>query len=597
MSSISPPSAPHGSQLAWLDDAAAPVGYLSRKALPIKKNDAEPLNREDVQYDLLDYIFTDKHAVFTNPHPPVAGSKVTFADLYVSALYASSKCSKVLKEKMVEIPAFSIEFAKIALLTNVGRINTTMAFFPEMKTALRTYHPVPSLQKTEGNAQDAPRIKNCLKAAVVPSETQTSSPSTPEEVLAKLRAGQRPSTSVVNLVFVLANHAAPLAELHFDGHLNFLDLFLPNTRLASADRGRVFLWLLYHYLEDEHVPNPFDDAHSIKHANAVPRMRRLSTPELLQENVDTQEEIEFGIEMSQERNTFLQTLISSSEGERKFKINATTPHFVSEGTHRQLPPGLNDGRAFLFYVPRPQDQMNANPPPPEPVLQPSSPPPAGAPQLLAPALQATPRPALRPPPPAPLQPATRPVLRPRTSPPPAREPAPRPTIRPPRPPSQFHPAPQVIALRPRTPPTPPSFYLAPRLALRPRTPPPPPPAIFYPAPRLALRPRTPPPPPPRPPLLPLRPRPPSYQGPQRQPDRHSYPTSTSVHRPEMPVHRPTSSFAPQPRTMFQQAWHLATSTDPLLDSDEEIMDEHARVDYSRRLSIIARLRKKPPPTK
>lgn len=28
---------------------------------------------------------------------------------------------------MVETPAFAIEFAKIALLTNVGRINTTMA--------------------------------------------------------------------------------------------------------------------------------------------------------------------------------------------------------------------------------------------------------------------------------------------------------------------------------------------------------------------------------------------------------------------------------------------------------------------------------------
>jgi len=102
------------------------VGYLSRKALPIKRNDAEPLTREDVQYDLLHYIFTDNHAVFTNPD---SGKhvKVTFGDLYVSALYTSSKCSKVLKEKMVETPAFSIEFAKIALLTNVGRINTTMA--------------------------------------------------------------------------------------------------------------------------------------------------------------------------------------------------------------------------------------------------------------------------------------------------------------------------------------------------------------------------------------------------------------------------------------------------------------------------------------
>lgn len=68
-------------------------------------------------------------------------------------------------------------------LQDVGRINTTMAFFPEMKTALRTYHPVPSLQKTDGNAQDAPRIKNCLKAALLPSEFKSLPPSSPDEVL------------------------------------------------------------------------------------------------------------------------------------------------------------------------------------------------------------------------------------------------------------------------------------------------------------------------------------------------------------------------------------------------------------------------------
>ncbi|KJA12745.1 hypothetical protein HYPSUDRAFT_81192 [Hypholoma sublateritium FD-334 SS-4] len=95
---------------------------------------------------------------------------------------------------MLETPAFATEFAKIALLTNVGRINTTMAFFPEMKTALRTYHPVPSLQKTDGNAQDAPRIKNCLKAVVLPAEAKSAPPSAPDEVLAKLRTGARPPT-------------------------------------------------------------------------------------------------------------------------------------------------------------------------------------------------------------------------------------------------------------------------------------------------------------------------------------------------------------------------------------------------------------------
>lgn len=102
------------------------MGYLSRKALPIKRNDAEPLTREDVQFDLLNHIFSDVKAVFTSPEPGKSG-KVTFSELYVSALYNSSKCSKVLKDKMVDTPAFATELAKISLLTNVGRINTTMA--------------------------------------------------------------------------------------------------------------------------------------------------------------------------------------------------------------------------------------------------------------------------------------------------------------------------------------------------------------------------------------------------------------------------------------------------------------------------------------
>ena len=58
--------------------------------------------------------------------------------------------------------------------------------FPEMKTALRTYHPVPSLQKTDGNLQDAPRIKNCLKAALLPTEAKTVPPSTLSDVSERL---------------------------------------------------------------------------------------------------------------------------------------------------------------------------------------------------------------------------------------------------------------------------------------------------------------------------------------------------------------------------------------------------------------------------
>jgi Ino eighty subunit 1 len=81
--------------------------------------------RGDVQYDLLDFIFSDSHRVFTSPNR--GKTKVNFRELYVDALYNSNKCSKVLRDKMLETPAFSIELAKISLLTNVGRINTTMA--------------------------------------------------------------------------------------------------------------------------------------------------------------------------------------------------------------------------------------------------------------------------------------------------------------------------------------------------------------------------------------------------------------------------------------------------------------------------------------
>ncbi|KAL0950934.1 hypothetical protein HGRIS_007690 [Hohenbuehelia grisea] len=356
MASTSAASSSHSLPAAWPTDAMAPVGYLSRKALPIKRNDAEPLTREDVQYDLLDHIFSSRQAVFTSAAPGKTG-KVTFCDLYVAALYNSNKCSKVLKDKMKEMPAFALELAKISLLTNVGRINTTMAFFPEMKTALRTYHPVPSLQKTDGNAQDAPRIKNCLKAALLPSELKGVPPSTPEEILAKRKAGQRPPTSVVNLIFVLATHSAPLSSVHFDGTFNFLDLFLPRP-LSSADRARTFLWLIYHYLESPKSPNPFDDDYSRNNPGKAPFPRTL-TPESSKENIDTPAEIEFGRVMSLQRNAFLQKLVSSTELDKKAKSSA--PHFVPEPAAESAVPtrrtrssrqeSQKDETSFMYYVP------------------------------------------------------------------------------------------------------------------------------------------------------------------------------------------------------------------------------------------------------
>ncbi|KAI6158760.1 hypothetical protein EDD17DRAFT_1511899 [Pisolithus thermaeus] len=281
----------------WPSDHVPLVGYLSRKALPIKRNDAEPLTREDVQYDLLHHIFCDTQAVFTG-QTPGSSAKVNFCDLYVNALYHSSKCSKVLKDKMIETPAFAVELAKISVTHKCWADQHNL-----WHTALRTYHPVPSLQKTDGNAQDAPRIKNCLKAALLPSELKSMPPSTPEEILEKARARQVPPTSVVNLIFVLANHAA----------------------ISSADRARAFLWLMFHYLEGPDQPNPYDDDYSRQNLGKVPRLRRLSDAETAEENVDTTDEIEWGKIMSAQRNHFLQRLVTSQENEKKTRSGQAVP--------------------------------------------------------------------------------------------------------------------------------------------------------------------------------------------------------------------------------------------------------------------------------
>lgn len=102
-----------------------------------------------------------------------------------------------------------------------------MSVFPEMKTAIRTYHPIPSLQHTNGNMLDAPRIKHILKTSLLDSEGKHT-PTTPGDIIARSvrlffsrlvlgcqgltatcpllqKNGQTPSTSVTNLIFVLAH--------------------------------------------------------------------------------------------------------------------------------------------------------------------------------------------------------------------------------------------------------------------------------------------------------------------------------------------------------------------------------------------------------
>ncbi|KAI0067775.1 hypothetical protein BV25DRAFT_1819196 [Artomyces pyxidatus] len=349
----------------------APPQYVSRKTLAIKRVDSETLTREDVQYDLLYYIFTDQSRVFTD-ETPGKPSRVNFCDLYVNALYNSTKCSKVMRDKMHETPAFAVEFAKISLLTNVGRINTTMAFFPEMKTALRSYHPVPSLQKTDGNVQDAPRIKNCLKAALLPSEQKTAPPSTPADILARVTNNHVPPTSIVNLIFVLTNYSTALSPTHFDPPVEFVDLFLP-INISSAARARAFLWMIFHYHEGPQLPNPFADDYSRRRPGKVPWLHRLSPEEYRKENIDPPEEIEWGKKMAAQRSLFLQELVSGGDPSRRSRVtssSSTSHDAAAEASARrsrtQQYYTQENSKTATFHHYIPTDRGKTRPPPPPP---------------------------------------------------------------------------------------------------------------------------------------------------------------------------------------------------------------------------------------
>ena len=117
--------------------SSAPGHTVPRKVVPIKHPDGHPLTRADLQFDFLDAVFSDSQAVFTNPYAPSLGSdddsdsisrtKITFRELYINAILRSPKATKVLKDKMSESTMFAVDFAMLALLVNVGRVNTTMS--------------------------------------------------------------------------------------------------------------------------------------------------------------------------------------------------------------------------------------------------------------------------------------------------------------------------------------------------------------------------------------------------------------------------------------------------------------------------------------
>ncbi|KAF9270422.1 hypothetical protein L218DRAFT_1071858 [Marasmius fiardii PR-910] len=302
----------------------------------LKKNDGEPLTRADIQFSLLSNIFNDSVEVFTDPNTTLDGrppkTKVTFRDLYVNAIAHSPKTPKALKDKMVADPTFATDYAMICLLANVGRINTTMSFFPEMKTAIRTYHPVPALQRTSGSLQDAPRHKAILKASLLEGEANTV-PTTPAEILSRASSGTIPPTNIANLIFVLANHSVSIGATHFSSELEFLDLFTP-VEFSGRSRARAFLWICYHYYEapsseneddydnNSSSENPYCEPHR---PGKYPPLQMLTTEQAEAENLDPEDEKQLAEKLIAQR-----TLIQKSQGPKDNKTPGKSNPTVDE---------------------------------------------------------------------------------------------------------------------------------------------------------------------------------------------------------------------------------------------------------------------------
>jgi len=284
---------------------ATPNASKDNPGWALKKLDGEMFNRADIQYDLMSNIFNDRTFQFTSPLDQRA---ISFKELYVETLSRFSKAAKSTVRQLDDNPNWATNFCIASFLINIGRINTTVAFYPELRAYMRTYHPIPCLQKDEycqTNLQDAPRIKTMLKSCQLPSEFNHEPYSLPE--IAKRSAlGYRPPTTVVNLIFELFGLEPYVSMKYFPEGFVLHDLFSPTT-IPTKLRAYAFLWLMHHFLEDPSALNDF--AHDSKvEAFQLARLEDIQPDSSLgdsPENVDTEEEIQWGKDMQNYRREFL----------------------------------------------------------------------------------------------------------------------------------------------------------------------------------------------------------------------------------------------------------------------------------------------------
>jgi Ino eighty subunit 1 len=218
-----------------------------------------------------------------------------------------------------------------------------------MRAQLRTYHAIPSLQAQQDpnsykQLQDAPRLKSILKGA---SEDRLE-PNTLEKIKA---IDDPPRTNPVNLIFVLAQFAPKMTQMHLPPGHDFYDLIM-RTNLSSESRATAFLWLMWFYLESDFTEegadeNPFGPGvdYGVRVRNqGVPRFKYMSKEEEALENVDTQAEKDYGLAKMKERKRIIEADQAAFQAENGPPKRGPKPRLHLPGDERGNSPAALLGR-------------------------------------------------------------------------------------------------------------------------------------------------------------------------------------------------------------------------------------------------------------
>ncbi|CCK71169.1 Ies1p KNAG_0G01110 [Huiozyma naganishii CBS 8797] len=314
----------------------------------LKKPDGSFFSRRDVQYTFLRSLMDDKRALFTNifknhysflmvpgrseEDPAVVNvtdwqfnarkffmnEKLTFSQLYVLCLATSGKCSKVLREKLLTDPQVSFSTCLLAFLVNIGRLNTTINFYLEMTSQLRTFHSVPCLQLHNvdpKSLQDTPRLKSILKNLPLGNE-----PVVETGLRESVSESQVDHYNVVNMIFHICDNVTQVNQnLLTQGNIvtdasdfSCVNLFqvLDTETFTPETRRDVVLWLLYLHLETglDKVSEsfaPFGKGQQIELlVNRDPRV-----------DEDPVDEYEFGLDQEVKRREFLKRINGKTQAQ------------------------------------------------------------------------------------------------------------------------------------------------------------------------------------------------------------------------------------------------------------------------------------------